>query len=201
MTRSEAYKVWYKATIKKDQRVVDIINSMIRDHKNGIYDNLTDETLDTFNNVSISNNRNPNLNYGIPILINRNPTIAYGGVLQMYVVAMNEDNFTMSLPLQILPLLAADFDGDCLNILYLINKEFIRRAEVVFNPRNAMYISRNDGYFNNDVNHQRDTLINSNAMLQLSRDKYKAEDINNIKTLKNMSDEEFDMLPDFEGVA
>ena len=73
MTRSEAYKVWYKATIKKDQRVVDIINSMIRDHKNGIYDNLTDETLDTFNNVSIGNNRNPNLNYGIPILINRNP--------------------------------------------------------------------------------------------------------------------------------
>ena len=64
-----------------------------------------------------------------------------------------------------------------------------------------MYISRNDGYFNNDVNHQRDTLINANAMLNLSRDKYKEEDINNIKALKNMSDEEFDMLPDFGEVA
>ena len=91
--------------------------------------------------------------------------------------------------------------ADVLNILLPINQTFIKLAWEKFNPRNAMYISRNDGYFNNDVNHQRDTLINSNAMLQLSRDKYKAEDINNIKTLKNMSDEEFDMLPDFEGVA
>lgn len=73
MTFSEAYKVWYKASIKKDQRVVDIINSMIRDHKNGIYDNLTGEQLDTFDNVSIGNNRSANLNYGIPVLINRNP--------------------------------------------------------------------------------------------------------------------------------
>lgn len=114
----------------------------------------------------------------------------------MFVVGMNEDNYTMSLPLQILPLLAADFDGDCLNILYLINKAFTERAEVVFNPRNAMYISRNDGYFNNDVNHQRDTLINANAILQLSRDKYTTEDIDQIKRLKNMSDEEFDLLPE-----
>ena len=52
------------------------------------------------------------------------------------------------------------FDGDCLNILYLINKEYIARSERVFNPRNAMYISKNDGMFNNDINHCKDILIN-----------------------------------------
>lgn len=107
----------------------------------------------------------------------------------------------MSIPLQILPLLAADFDGDCLNILYLINKAFIERAEKVFNPRNAMYISRNDGYFNNDVNHQRDTLINSNAVLQLSRDRYDASEVAHIYNMKSLPDAEFDNLPDFEEVV
>lgn len=73
MTLSEAYKIWYKATIKVDNRVLEIIRSLIRDHKNGIYDNLTGETLDTFDNQAIGNNRSSNLNYGIPVLINRNP--------------------------------------------------------------------------------------------------------------------------------
>ena len=42
---------------------------------------------------------------------NRNPTINYGSLLQMFCVGMNKDldhDYTMSLPLQILPLLAAD---------------------------------------------------------------------------------------------
>lgn len=73
MNLSEAYKIWYKATIKVDQRVLEIIRSIIRDHKNGIYDNLSGETLDTFDNQAIGNNRSSNLNYGIPVLINRNP--------------------------------------------------------------------------------------------------------------------------------
>lgn len=34
-------------------------------------------------------------------------TIAYGGILQMFVVGIN-DSYTMSLPNQILPLLAGD---------------------------------------------------------------------------------------------
>ena len=60
------------------------------------------------------------------------------------------------------------FDGDCLNILYLINKEYIRRCEQVLNPRNCMYISKNDGLFDNDVNQCRDTLVNANSLSNLS---------------------------------
>lgn len=194
---SDACKIWYRSTITKDKRVYDIIMMIIREHKNGIYDNITGDTLDTFQNSALSNKKNENINYGIPILINRNPTIQYGGILQMYCIGIN-DNYSMSLPLPILPLLNADFDGDCLNILYLINKAFISRAEEVFNPRNALYISRNDGYFNNDVNHQRDIIINANALIQLSRDKYTLDDLNQVYKIQSMSDEEYDSLPDFD---
>ena len=46
---------------------------------------------------------------GIPILINRNPTISYGGILCMYCTGIST-GFTMSVPLEILEGLAADFD-------------------------------------------------------------------------------------------
>lgn len=117
---------------------------------------------------------------GIPLLINRNPTIAYGGILQMYCSGISE-GYTMLVPLQILEGLAADFDGDTLNILLMINKEFQQAAEYVFNPRNAMYISKNDGMFNNSYNHKRDTIINMNTLVQLSRSNYSPEQIEAIR--------------------
>lgn len=117
---------------------------------------------------------------GIPVLINRNPTIAYGGILQTYVSGISE-GYTMLLNLQILDGLAADFDGDTLNILLIINKEFQEAAEHVFNPRNSMYISKNDGMFNNSYNHKRDTIINMNTLVQLSRSYYTPEQLSRIK--------------------
>lgn len=75
---------------------------------------------------------------------------------------------------------------DTLNILYLINKDFIEAAEMVFNPANAMIISKNDGYFNNAYNNQRDCYINLNTMLQLSRGYYSQEEIDYIKSLQTV---------------
>ena len=46
---------------------------------------------------------------GIPVLINRNPTISIGGIIQAYVVGICDD-YTMSISLQIIKGLAADFD-------------------------------------------------------------------------------------------
>lgn len=77
------------------------------------------------------------------------------------------------------------FDGDCLNIWYLINQEYVRRCEIVFNPRNAMYISKNDGRFNNDINHCRDTLVNANSMIYLTKELYNESQIAHIKALKD----------------
>lgn len=87
---------------------------------------------------------------------------------------------TMSVPLQVLKLLAADFDGDVLNIFIIINRAFYERCYVVFNPRNAMYISRIDGKMNADVLVQRDTLINANTLLHLGRHNYSKEDMDKI---------------------
>ena len=151
MTYSDAYNMWYKSLIKKDETVYKIIEGLIKDKDRGL-----------------------------PIIINRNPTINYGGVLQMFVVGI-VDNYTMGVPLQILPLLAADFDGDVLNIFYIINQAFFERAFAIFNPRNAMYISRNDGKFNNSMNHCRDTIINSNTLINLSRKYYSPEQIQKIQ--------------------
>lgn len=68
--------------------------------------------------------------------------------------------------------------------MYIINRDFLERAIEIFNPRNAFYISRNDGLFNNLVNHQKDTLINANTLVELGRDIYTAEDLNNIMRIK-----------------
>ena len=75
--------------------------------------------------------------------------------------------------------------GDVLNILLIINKAFYERAYQIFNPRNAMYISSNDGKFNNAVNHQRDTIINTNTLLRMGRNMYTNEMLDNINRIKN----------------
>ena len=79
---SDAYNIWYKASLRPNPMVVKIIETLIKTSCNG---------------------------KGLPFIINRNPTIAYGGILQMYCVGINY-NYTMGIPLQILSLLAADFD-------------------------------------------------------------------------------------------
>ena len=93
------------------------------------------------------------------------------------------EGFVMGIPLQILPLLAADFDGDCLNVMYIINKDFLKRAIEIFDPRNAMYISRNDGYFDNQMNHQRDQIINMNTFVALGKNAYNKQQLSKIYTV------------------
>lgn len=121
---------------------------------------------------------------GLPVIINRNPTIMYGGILQMYCVGISKA-YSMLIPQAILKGLAADFDGDTLNILLIINNDFLRAAERVFNPT-TMVISKNDGYFNNDYNLQRDELINLSTLVNLSREFYTREQIEQIERMKAM---------------
>lgn len=97
------------------------------------------------------------------------------------------DNYTMALPLQILKTMAADFDGDTLSILLIIDRDFYEEAHRVLNPRNALYISRNNGMFNNAMNHSRDTIININTLIGLSRSNYTQEQIDKINRLKNQN--------------
>ena len=76
------------------------------------------------------------------------------------------------------------FDGDSLNIFFIINEAFGQRAEEIFNPRNNLYISRNDGKFNKAVCAQRDTLINLNTFIWLGREKYNQVQMNKINAIR-----------------
>ena len=81
MSYNDAYRYWHQSYIQKNDTMVNIINNIIKE--------------------SDSNGR------GLPVIINRNPTIQYGSILQMFCIGMT-DTYTMAVPLQILPLLAAD---------------------------------------------------------------------------------------------
>lgn len=76
--------------------------------------------------------------------------------------------------------------GDTLNILWVINKDFARAASLAFNPRNAFHISKNDGFFDNTYNQQRDTIINANTFIQLGRDKYTPQELEAIRAAQAM---------------
>lgn len=67
--------------------------------------------------------------------------------------------------------------------MYIINKDFLQRAIEIFDPRNAMYISRNDGYFDNQLNHQRDQIINMNTFVALGAKNYKPSQLEKIYTI------------------
>lgn len=151
---SDAYKKWYKAQVKG--------------YDQAIYDIL----------IGLIKDSN-----GLPVLINRNPTISYGGILSVKCIGVNLD-YTMSISLLILKALAADFDGDTLNILFMYNKDFINIADQVISPR-QMFISRNDGRCNSDFLHSRDTIINANSLKGLYT--YSNEEIQAIKELQTLS--------------
>ena len=68
------------------------------------------------------------------------------------------------------------FDGDVLNVFIILSQAFFERSNVVFNPRNNMYISHINGKLDTRVLVQRDTLINANTLMYLGRNKYSKED-------------------------
>ena len=82
MTPTEAHDIWYKATIEPNKKINTIIQSIIDDFKHkGMR--------------------------GLPVIIGRNPTLAYGSILQMVCVGIT-NTYTLAVPLQILKFLAAD---------------------------------------------------------------------------------------------
>ena len=54
--------------------------------------------------------------------------------------------------------------------MLIISKPFFEGCYEIFNPRNNMYISHNNGLANQQVCVQRDTIINANTLLWLGRE-------------------------------
>lgn len=71
--------------------------------------------------------------------------------------------------------------------MYMINREYFEQTYKVYNPRNTMFISRNDGMFNNAFNHARDTIVNLNTFIGMSRMNYSNKQIEKINSFKNQT--------------
>lgn len=153
ITYAQAYKIWYYASLKVDERVLQIINELINTNR-------------------------------VSVLINRNPTIFYQSIVYKRVVGCTLD-YTMGIDVYTLDGLAADFDGDTLNILMLYNKEFKEACEAVYSPRNAFCISRDDGKMNPSINVFKDILINLNSLVGIGRYKYNQNQLSKIEEFKS----------------
>ena len=129
MAMHTAKAVFDKAYTDYDERVWKIVNYLIKANNNGI-----------------------------PFLINRNPTLSYGSILQMFCIGISgndPENYTMEIPLLILPLLNADFDGDLKSVLFRglnntgigpLGKKFSRRNTVnCWNILKPQYLYENIG--------------------------------------------------------
>lgn len=117
ITLSKAYSIWSRG-YKFDSRIYEIMQFIIKKEK-------------------------PKL------LINRNPTLNYYSMLLMKVgrVKSDIDDFCLSVPLSILAGLNADFDGDILNIIAMVNDD-IAELFKKFDPVARMIISRDTGMLN-----------------------------------------------------
>ena len=96
------------------------------------------------------------------VVINRNPTINYGSLVCMTVKSVRhglDDDYTMAIPISSLGDFNADFDGDILNIVSLKFGEVSKVFDEKFNPRKNMFVSRNDGTFNDNRNLLKDQMI------------------------------------------
>lgn len=85
----------------------------------------------------------------IGILINRNPTLNYYSMLLMKIrrIKRSGTDYCLSVPLSILTGLNADFDGDILNIIAILN-ESIKRMFRKYDPITRMIIARDTGLLN-----------------------------------------------------
>ena len=131
ITENEAYNMWFKARIEYSPKIYEVMNYILKKYKP-------------------------------KVIINRNPTINYGSLLCVKIARIKHEfpeDYTMSLPIQILPVLNADFDGDILNIVSLKTKKLEKAYNKIFNPRANMNISRNTGLFNSDFNLIKDQII------------------------------------------
>jgi hypothetical protein len=76
----------------------------------------------------------------------------------------------------------------------IVNKTLKEAANKIFNPRNAMHISRNDGLLEHFFNHKKDILTLTNTLLSMTNDKYTDEDLQLFEMCKSWEETEVPTL-------
>ena len=97
----------------------------------------------------------------VALVINRNPTLNFYSMLLMKIRKIKHDNndYCLSVPLSILPGLNADFDGDILNIIGLVDRA-LQKMYRKYDPVSRMLTDRDSGLLNNYFVINKDQLIN-----------------------------------------
>lgn len=97
----------------------------------------------------------------VALIINRNPTLNYYSILLMRIrkVKHDSDDYCLSVPLSILPGLNADFDGDILNIIGLMDRT-LQKMYRKYDPVTRMLTDRDSGLLNDYFVINKDQLIN-----------------------------------------
>ena len=155
ITLSKAYSIWAKANVFSN-KVYEIMKHMIDRDK-------------------------------VKVLINRNPTLNFYSMLLMKIrnIIPSDNDYNMGTPLGILRGLNADYDGDILNIIAMINKEIAHMFRK-FDPIQRMIIARDTGLLNDYFNIEKSQLIDLNYFCNIGETKndevetYPVEDANKI---------------------
>lgn len=103
---------------------------------------------------------------GLPALINRNPSIAYGSILAVRIVEVKRDprDYTMSIHNNVLKLMGADYDGDVLALIPLLDEDFAE-AFRIYDPR-LMLISRDGPRVNRAMSLDKDHVLGLSVLTE-----------------------------------
>ena len=136
MTISEATTRWKYAFTKFDSYIYDIMNSFLIEAEGGV-----------------------------KCLLNRNPTIALGSIMCVKIGRIKRDiaDSTMSISNNVLSYLAADFDGDTLNLFILLDPDHKQHFESL-NPQ-RLVISADTGMLSKEIILDKDYILGLCSLL------------------------------------
>jgi hypothetical protein len=145
ITVNELQDRWYTLVMTQDLSIMHIIDILIRRTKGGLR-----------------------------LLVNRNPTIALGSIQVVSVSGIIEDitDLTVSMPLTILKIFGADFDGDVLADIPIMDQTFADKLEKYYSPE-RLIISVNTGLYNRRISLIKDQLV---GLYSFCNDPFCAED-------------------------
>lgn len=131
----EAENIWYESTLRMNEEVYKIMEEMITTHEIGV-------------------------------LLNRNPTISFASIVYLRVAGIKHDysDNTISCHNCILTGLAADYDGDVLNLVSIKDSKMRDVLKETFSPVHFI-IDPNTGDFNNAINLEKDQVLGLNNLL------------------------------------
>jgi hypothetical protein len=150
ITVNELQDRWYTLVMTQDPSIMHIIDILIKRTKGGLR-----------------------------ILANRNPTLALGSIQVLIVdgVIDDIDDLTVTMPLTILKIFGADFDGDVLSQIPLIDQALANKLEKFYSPERLL-VSVTTGLYNQRITLIKDQLV---GLYSFCNDPFCAEDFNNRK--------------------